>query len=339
MRIAVVTVRPVNGEEGGAERLFNALVEGFRLLGHEADEVTYRTDEAAFETVLGNYLHFYDLDLSAYDVVISTKAPTWMIRHPRHVCYLIHTMRVFYDMFDQVFPVPGEEVRRQRELIHRLDSECLAPPACRKVYSIGHEVSRRLLHWNDISADVLHPPLWNDEFKVGPEGDYLFLPGRMHAWKRVDLVIEAMRQVDRPVRLVLAGTGDAEPELRSLAAGDDRIEFLGRISDTELVSRYAGALAVPFTPLHEDYGYVTLEAFASGKAVVTCSDSGEAALIVREQNAGIVCDPDPTSLARALERIIDRADERRSMADRGKAWVDSLSWKDICNTLVEAGMS
>jgi len=339
MRIAVVTVRPINGEEGGAERLFNALVEGFRLLGHEVDEVAYRTDEADFDTILGNYLHFYDLDLSAYDVVISTKAPTWTIRHPRHVCYLIHTMRVFYDMFDQVFPNAGDVVRRQRDLVHRLDSECLAPPACRRVFSIGHEVSRRLLNWNGIDADVLHPPLWNDGFKVGPEGNYLFLPGRMHAWKRVDLVIKAMRQVDRPLRLVLAGTGDAEQELRELASGDHRIEFLGRISDEELVSRYAGALAVPFTPFHEDYGYVTLEAFASGKAVVTCSDSGEAALIVRQQDAGIVCGPDPTSLARALERIYDQVDERRTMADRGKAWVDSLSWRAICDTLLLASMS
>jgi len=41
--------------------------------------------------------------------VISTKAPGYMIRHRNHICYLQHTMRVFYDMFDVEFPKASAE--------------------------------------------------------------------------------------------------------------------------------------------------------------------------------------------------------------------------------------
>ena len=50
-------------------------------------------------SVLASYVRCYDLDLRQYDLVISTKAPTYLVRHPRHVSYLVHTLRVFYDRF------------------------------------------------------------------------------------------------------------------------------------------------------------------------------------------------------------------------------------------------
>src|ERR1700744_1676958 len=111
MKVAIVTIRSSSGEEGGAERLYRALLESFVALGHKADEITLESDESSFEQILKNYLYFHDLDLSKYDLVVSTKAPTWMVRHPNHVCYLIHTIRAFYDMFDELFPKAHTQLR------------------------------------------------------------------------------------------------------------------------------------------------------------------------------------------------------------------------------------
>ena len=86
MKVAVVTVRASSGEQGGAERLFDALVQSFLDLGHEAEEVCLYTDESTYERILENYLHFHDLDLSSFDLVVSTKAPTWMVRHVSCCC-------------------------------------------------------------------------------------------------------------------------------------------------------------------------------------------------------------------------------------------------------------
>lgn len=336
MRIAVVTARGSGGEQGGAERFYQALVSAFCDLGHHAEEVAVTIDEPDFERIKRNYLSCYDLQLQQFDVVVSTKAPTWMIRHPRHVCYLVHTVRVFYDMFDELFPLPSEELLNQRDLIHRLDTLALSPPRCRAVFTIGKEVSDRLMRWNGIAAEVLHPPLWHNAFRQGEQGDYLFLPGRLHGWKRVDLVIKALKRTRLPLKLKIAGVGEAEAELKTLAGSDTRIEFLGRISDEALIDLYSGAFAVPFTPKREDYGYVTLEAFASGKPVITCEDSGEAASIVRSANGGVLTASNVEALANAFESLHGDREAARQAGLRGFEWINSMSWKRVAEQLLDA---
>lgn len=336
MKIGVITARSGNNDAGGAERFYAALISAFLRAGHDVSELPIVADEPNFDQIKHNYLACYDLDVSGFDLVVSTKAPTWMVRHPRHVCYLVHTIRVFYDMFDTAFPDASQELHAQRKLVHDLDTGALSPPRCKAVFSIGSEVSRRLSDWNGLEAPALHPPLWGDDFRTGPYGDYLLLPGRLHAWKRVDLVIRAMRQVKAPLRLIITGSGEAEPDLRTLATDNSRVEFRGRVSDAKLVDLYAGAFAVPFAPMREDYGYVTLEAFASGKPVVTCTDSGEAAAIVRDASGGFVCDPEPEAIARSIDQLWENRELVVRLGNQGLHWVRSLSWPGIVEKLVAA---
>ena len=72
-----------------------------------------------------------------------------------------------------------------------------------------------------------------------------------------------------------------------------------------------------FPPLQEDYGFVTVEAFASRKAVVTCADSGGPAELVANGVNGFVCDPRPESLAVALRKLTDDAALAERMGQRG----------------------
>lgn len=338
LRIAVVTARPASGEVGGAERFYDALLHALREAGHSASEVVIDTDESSVENIKRSYVQAYDLDLSAYDLAVSTKAPTWLVRHPRHVCYLVHTIRVFYDMYEEAFGAGTEAQRADRALIHDLDTGALSPPRCRAVFSIGEEVSARLRASNGLDAEVLHPPLWTDRFSHGPASGYILVPGRLHPWKRVELSIQAMRLLRDPeARMKVVGVGEAEDALRALAGDDPRIEFLGRVSDEALVGLYSGASLVAFTPKREDYGYITLEAFASGKPVVTCEDSGEASLLVKDGVSGLVRAPQARALCDAFERLLSHPEEAATMGRNGKAWVESLSWRRIADRLIAAG--
>lgn len=336
MKVAVVTTRSATGAIGGAERFYDALATAFREAGHDAHELAVQADERDFDHIKRNYLACYDLDVSGFDLVISTKAPTWLVRHPRHVCYLVHTIRVFYDMFDTAFTNANEELRSQRDLIHSLDTATLSPPRCKAVFSIGSEVSKRLRDWNGIDAEVLHPPLWSHGFRTGGSKDYLLLPGRLHAWKRVDLAIRAMQHMQAPLRLIITGTGEAEDDLRKLATGNSRIEFRGQVPDSKLVDLYAGAFAVLFPPVREDYGYVTLEAFASGKPVVTCCDSGEAAAIVTQADGGLVCNPSDEAIAQSVDRLWNNEALTFKLGSQGLGWVRGLSWSRIVARLIAA---
>jgi glycosyltransferase involved in cell wall biosynthesis len=293
-------------------------------------------DESNFEAILRSYLQFYDLDLTKYDGIISTKAPGYLSRHPNHVCYLLHTMRRFYDMFDTEFPSADAKVREQRQRIQELDTAALLSPNIRQVFVIGDEVRERLEVFNGIRSKVLYPATTLSGFRQGGNFDYLFMPGRLHRWKRVELVIRAMALVQAPVRLVISGTGEDEIGLRELAKEDARIEFLGRITDEELIEYYSNALAVPFVPDKEDFGYVAVEAFHSGKPVITCSDSGEPARLTRRFNAGLICDPNPESIGAAIDKLYRAPQTAKLLGENGRIHSAEVNWESTARALVAA---
>ncbi|WP_234996449.1 glycosyltransferase [Demequina sp. NBRC 110054] len=99
--------------------------------------------------------------------------------------------------------------------------------------------------------------------------------GRLVWYKGVHLLVEALRKVER-FRLLVAGTGPFREELERQARDsgvEDRVDFLGRVSDQELCQLYAsaGVLALPALTERETLGMVQLEAMAHG-AYVLASD-------------------------------------------------------------------
>jgi FkbM family methyltransferase len=340
MNIAVVVPVMKSGEKGGAEALYKGLVKGLRNTPNDVDRIDVVIDESSFKTILEGYETCADLDLRDYDLVISTKAPTYAVHHRTHVSYLLHTIRVFYDMFHREYGKGTPAQFRQRRLIHALDEHALRPDHVRKHFVIGHTPYKRLydvsLRWQQIRFEVLHPPPSLQGFREPQAGAYVLVPGRLHHWKRVDLVIKAFRYVKKDIPLRIVGTGEAEPHLRALAASDPRIEFLGRVTDEHLLDLYAGALVVPFVPINEDYGLITIEAFRSQKPVITCLDSGEPTFLVRDRATGFVVPPEPEIIAQRINYLIDHPDHGAEMGANGLAAVSHITWDTVVAKLLSS---
>lgn len=336
MKIAVIAVASKTGEKGGAERFYEGLVNALNSTGVNTDIISMVSDESSFDAIKETLLNFYDLDLSAYDGVISTKSPSYFVKHKNHVCYLVHTMRIYYDIFEKEFPYPTAELLEQRKFITTLDSAVLSYPRVKKIYTIGNTVTNRLLQYNNLKSVVLYPALSYDKFKAGEYKSYLFMPGRLHRWKRVDLIIKAMKYVQRPIMLKISGIGEEEEKLHEIAKKDKRIEFLGRVSDEELTDLYANTLGVPFVPLNEDYGYITLEAFKSKKPVITCVDSGEPTFFVKDTINGFICKPDPKEIAKKIEFLYDNRDKAKEMGEHGYHSIAHITWENVAKELLNA---
>jgi glycosyltransferase involved in cell wall biosynthesis len=334
-RVAVLGVTPLSGETGGAERLFGGLRDALEREGLATELVMVPSDEASFTGILEAYLRCYDLDLSGFDAVLSTKAPTYAVQHRNHVCYLMHTMRVFYDMFVVERPQASAEDVRQRALIQRLDRMLLRPPRVRRLLTIGEEVRQRILPVVGLEADVLRHPSTLDPLREGAFR-HLLLPGRLHRWKRADLAIAAMRQVRPDIPLLITGTGEDAAVLQREARGDPRIRFIGHVTDEQLLTLYAEALAVLFIPLREDLGLVTLEAFGSGKPVITCTDSGEPARLIAHGHSGLICPPEPGSLAAAIEFLAANPARAAEMGREGRVTASSITWDKVAERLTGA---
>lgn len=334
-KVAIVAAGSGSGETGGAERFFIGLRDALRAIDLDVTLLQVPSNEADFDSIKESYLRFYDLDVSAYDGVITSKAPSYLVRHPNHVCYLQHTMRVFYDMYEVEFGKGSDQLAEQRELVHALDSAALLAPRTRKIFAIGEEVASRLRRYNGLDAEVIRHPTSLTGFREGAFR-HLFMPGRLHRWKRVDLAIEAMRHVKAPVELIISGAGEDAERFKRQAEGDPRIRFTGWVSDEDLIGYYRDSLAVLFVPRREDLGLITYEAFHAGKPVITCSDSGEPARVVEDGRTGYVCEPDALAIARRIDQLAADPALAESLGRRGQQAAAEVTWEKVAVALASA---
>ena len=336
-RIIVATSSPPFAE-GGHLVMARELVRALEECGHEAALVV--TPQNRFGRQASAYCAAWCTDVSvahegrSVDQVISLRFPAYAVRHPNHVVWLNHRMREYYDLWDQfsVHLSAKNKLKEQmrRALIHRADRYLLTKRA-KRLFVISATVQARLRRWGGYDSQVLYPPPPRRDYRNDGYGDYIFGVSRLTPLKRFDLVLRALAEpVAANVRCVIAGEG---AELDSLVRLSrqldiyDRVQFIGRISDATLVEHLARCRAVVFPAFNEDYGFVTVEAFSCGKAVVTCRDSGGPAELVRDGVNGLVSEPTPESLARALRTMMDDRNRAIRCGEAGAADVAGMTWE------------
>jgi glycosyltransferase involved in cell wall biosynthesis len=306
---------------GGHLTIAEETAAALRRAGYQSEVLV--TPQNRFGRQVSAYLatRITDVGLTAdghpVDQVISLRFPSYAVRHPRHVCWLNHRMREYYDLWEHFTRGLGRKGRLKesvrRRVFHAIDRRLLTKNVTRLVAQ-SRTIQARLQRFGGIPSDLLYPPPPERPYRNDGYGDYVFAVSRLHPLKRLDLLVESAALVkDHSLGFKIAGEGEEEGRLRERirALGlEGRVELLGPVSDALLLDHYARCRAVFFAPWNEDYGFVTLEAFRSGKAVVTASDSGGPAELVRDGENGFVCAPTAESVAERLDALA---------ADRGLA--------------------
>ncbi len=298
---------------GGAEHLEESLARRLRDRGHQVAAVRLPFQWSTPRIVLDHMLACRLLNVGAGDpdLVIALKFPAYLAPFPNKKVWLLHQFRQVYELWGAAYSYPNSpEARCLRNAVFQADNRYLSE--AKGLYTNSKIVAGRLKRYNDIDADgVLYPPLDRPElFGPGEHGDYFFYPSRLNAIKRQHVAVEAMRHVRSPFRLVLAGKPDTEAygaELRRRVEEwglQDKVQFLGWISEEEKARWMRGAFAALYLPHDEDsYGYVTLEAFHSHKPVLTFTDSGGTDEIVEDGVNGLMLAPTAEALARGMEGL------------------------------------
>jgi glycosyltransferase involved in cell wall biosynthesis len=341
-RIAVVTSSPPM-VEGGHMVIARSLVGALREAGHVADVVV--TPQNPFGRQASSYLATWMTDLSEsdgrrIDQVISLRFPSYAVRHDKHVCWLNHTMREYYDGWDRfssgLSPQGRIKERVRRAAIQATDRYLLGRNVD-SLFVLSKTVQQRLTMWPEVKSRVLYPPAPQRPYRCDGYGDYIFMVSRLTPLKRADLLVEALATPEGAgLRAVIAGEGHDRARLDALVARHglaDRVHLAGRISDEQMLEYLAGCRAVCFPPVQEDYGFVTVEAFASRKAVVTCTDSGGPAELVQDGVNGFVVAPDPAAMARALRQLADDAALAERMGAKAFDTGSALNWADAVRQL------
>ncbi len=328
---------------GGAEILVNELRDNLARRGFKVDVANvpfkwYPVSELVRQGLAWRLLDVTESNGTPIDLVIPTKFPSYLVRHPRKVAWLFHQHREVYDLYGTPYCsfTESPDDQQVREAIQRMDTTGLSE--CRSIYTISRNVADRLGRWNGLAGTPLYPPPQHlGRYRRDGFGDYLFYAGRLDRLKRLELAIDALARSARPARLKIAGAGPMEPELRKqierLGLGE-RVELLGFVSTDALVELYAGCRAAYYAPLNEDYGYVTVEAFLSGKPVVTTTDAGGPLEFVTDGVCGFVAEPEPSAIASAIDRLYALPESTlRDMGEAGRARVADITWDRVIDTL------
>ena len=328
---------------GGAEIHVRELVRELRERGYLAELVSlpfkwYPKDEILPHAAAWRLIDLSESNGRPVDLVIASKFPTYFVRHPRKVAWLIHQYRAAYELCGTEysdFQHSDLDVGLRDRLI-QLDTEMLGE--CRAIFSNARNTAARLRKFNGLAAEALyHPSRLASKLRSGAYGNYVLSVGRIESVKRVDLLVKAMAEADPALRLLVAGDGTQRLNVERFAAEagvSDRITFLGTVDDQQLVELYADALAVAYPPFDEDFGYVTLEAFLARKPVITCSDSGGPTEFVQHGVNGWICEPQPSAIAGAInEAAADRARAAR-MGDAGFDVASTITWDGVIEKLV-----
>lgn len=254
-------------------------------------------------------LIFESFDFKNYDLVISSTNTYFaksIITGPKtlHICYCHTPPRYLYG-----YPTAREW---KKYLIPRMFGEVANHflriwdfwAAQRVDYFIANSQNtrERIKKFYRRDSQVIYPPINVEKFKPAKtvkKDDYYLCVSRLARAKRIDLAVETASKLKFPLKIV--GAGREETYLKSIA--QENVEFLGEVSDKELISLYQKARALIFPAEEEDFGMVPVEAMAAGTPVIALKSGGVVESVIEEKTGVFFGEPTVASLVESVERF------------------------------------
>ena len=307
-------------EKGGAERVFLSLLELYPhadvyiplLSSDHISEIQKKTSGKIFSSFLNKipfvhsasvilkpllFLYWEYLDLSGYEVVVTSShsfSSKAVITSPdtHHVSYVHTSPRYLYTEYNETRILKKKFFRiLLLPLLSWLRSQdFLAAQRPDVLVANSKVVQRRIQKYYRRSSVVIPPPvkipvLKNQLKKAKLTEQYFLCHSRLTVQKGIDLAIIACNELKLP--LVVVGIGSQDSYLRSIAG--QTIQFKGFVPDEDMPKVYAGAKALIYCSIEEDFGLVPVEAMAYGIPVIGYRSGGTAETVLH-QKTGLLFD-------------------------------------------------
>jgi glycosyltransferase involved in cell wall biosynthesis len=252
-------------------------------------------------------LAFESFNFDKYEVVISvtSEAAKGIITKPQtlHLCYCLTPTRYLWSHYEDYFRNRFFRFLTKPVVKYLRTWDLIAAQRPDQFIAISENVQQRIKQYYGRDSEVIYPPLDTTKWNPSQEnpGDYFLIVSRLVSYKRVDLAIEVFNQLKRPLKII----GDGREKKRLSKMAQKNIEFLGELTDEELLGYYQKSRAVIF-PHEEDFGLVPLEAQASGRPVIAYRKGGALETVV-EGKTGLFFEPQTkvalTKVLKQLEKV------------------------------------
>lgn len=171
-------------------------------------------------------------------------------------------------------------------------------------------------------------------------GNYALYLGRLVPKKGVDTLIKAYAKVKDELdsNLVIVGDGDERKNLENLTQKlnlENRIEFTGFKSGTDLLQYIQDACFAVIPSRREPFGIVALELAAARKAVVASNTGGLAELLEDKKTALLFENGNTEDLAKKMVALEKNAELRKTLAENAKEMARKYRWKNVAESYVK----
>lgn len=244
---------------------------------------------------------FESFSFDEYDLVISvtSESAKGIIVGPNtlHICYCLTPTRYLWSGYEDYFRNQILRVLAKPVIFYLRYWDTIAARKPDIFIAISHEVKERIKKYYKRDSMVIYPPITlasrNQRLAASSQkntskpyvlvsetrqlnaNNYFLVVSRLISFKNIDVVIQACNTLKMPLKIV--GVGSHETALREIAG--DTIEFLGSLTDKDLMKYYKGCYGV-IIPAHEDFGLVALEAQSFGKPVLAYKAGGSLETVV-----------------------------------------------------------
>lgn len=265
---------------------------------------------------------FESFNFDEFDLVISvtSEAAKGIITKPqtKHICYCLTPTRYLWSGYDEYFRNPILKLLSKPVVWYLKFWDKIAAQRPDKLIAISKEVRSRISKYYGRESSVVYPPvdvsnmyyvssikykkdineIHNTNYMLHNTGNYFLIVSRLVPYKKIDLAIKTFNKLKLPLKII--GTGSETERLKEIAGST--IEFLGYLTDKELVRYYSECCALVF-PGFEDFGLTILEAQSFGKPVIAFRRGGALETII-ERKTGIFFDEQTVqSLTKSIEQF------------------------------------
>lgn len=199
----------------------------------------------------------------------------------------------------------------------------------KKIHVIPNGYDRELFNTKNVNRKVL------EKYEISYK--YVIMVGASYPHKNLELAIKAIANIKEECKLIIVGKNSPYiVKLKELAKElnvEGKVNFIGYISDEDLISLYYYSKAFVYTTLYEGFGLPILEAMACETVVITSDNSslpevyGNAGLVFENNNA--------IELKEKIELVLNNEELREELIEKSKENIRKFSWERTAKEVYE----
>lgn len=237
---------------------------------------------------------------------------------------------------------PARRIRHERAIARRADAIVTASDHERQLLSRYYGAQEEQMHTIPCGVDIgLFRPRdqQGSRRRLGLEmdGPVLLWVGRLEKLKGVDILIQALAELDeRDFTLLVVGgderAGTLKAELQSQAAEAGlaaNVRFVGAVPHDELPVYYSAADVCVVPSYYESFGLVAVEAMACGTPVVASRVGGLVSTVIDGVTGYLIPWRCPGPFAEKLEVLLHNPELRANFSAAARRSVERFRWEGV----------